>query len=46
MKRRDVIKGLAIFPVSGAVASTFDSNSFKPAQKVKRKSVYEPLGVK
>ncbi len=46
MKRRDVIKGLAILPVSGAVAGTLDSDTLSPAPKVKVKSVYEPLGVK
>src|SRR6478672_974718 len=46
MKRRDVIKSLAILPVSGAVGGTLNSESFSPTPKAKRKSVYESLGVK
>lgn len=47
MKRRDVLKGLALLPVSGAVAGTLDEKSFSPAPKGKaKKSVYEPLGVR
>lgn len=46
MKRRDVIKSLAILPVSGAVSGTLDPETFSPSPKAKRKSVYEPLGVK
>lgn len=46
MKRRDVIKSLAILPVSGAMAGNLGSETFSPVQKAKRKSVYEPLGVK
>ena len=46
MKRRDVIKSLAILPVSGAVAGTLDPTTFTPAPKAKPKSVYEPLGVR
>lgn len=46
MKRRDVIKSLAILPVSGAVASTLNPDTFTPVPQAKGKSVYEPLGVK
>ncbi len=46
MKRRDVIKGLAMIPVSGAVAGSIDGEMLSSAPKAKRKSVYEPLGVR
>jgi D-glucosaminate-6-phosphate ammonia-lyase len=47
MKRRDVLKGLAILPVTGAVAGTLDANASPAASKARKtKSVYEPIGVK
>lgn len=42
MKRRDVIKSLAILPVAGSLGAGLSS----PAPKAKRKSVYEAIGVK
>jgi len=44
MKRRDVIKSLAILPVSLAVPQSVSASV--PAPLAKRKSVYEALGVK
>lgn len=46
MKRRDVIKGLAILPVTGAVTGSLDAGAMAPTQKAKRKSVYEAIGVR
>lgn len=46
MKRRDVLKGLVVIPLSGAVASPVDAMRSASQPKIKRKSVYEPLGVK
>lgn len=46
MKRRDVIKSLAILPASGVIASSLSASASAPAQKAKRKSVYEAIGVK
>lgn len=45
MKRREVIKGLALLPVAGAVTGTLDATAMATAQKAKRKSVYEAIGV-
>jgi D-glucosaminate-6-phosphate ammonia-lyase len=43
MKRRDVIKSLAILPVSGVMGN---AKAFESVPKAKRKSVYEAIGVK
>jgi hypothetical protein len=43
MKRRDVIKSLAILPVAGTVASSLDAAAAPAKPKVKRKSVYEAI---
>lgn len=47
MKRREVIKGLAILPVSGAVAGSRAESMLESAgAQQKRKSVYEAIGVR
>jgi len=47
MKRREVIKSLAVLPVTGVVAgSSMGSVLSSPAAQQKRKSVYEAIGVK